>query len=118
MAYDELLADRIRSYFKESNIVFEEIKMMGGLCFMVDDKMCVGVMENKLMARLNKEKFEFYLNQSGAAPMDFTGRVLKGFLFIEDEGIDSEKALNYWLNEALLYNPIVKKSKKRRKKKS
>ena len=46
MAYDELLADRIRKIFKDKNVVFEEKKMMGGLCYMVDDKMCTGIIKN------------------------------------------------------------------------
>ncbi len=116
MAYDEWLADRIRQFFKEDKIHFEEKKMMGGLCFMVNEKMCVGAHEDRLMVRVDQEKIPHYLDQVGARPMDFTGRPMKSFLFIEGEGIDSESQLQYWLNEALAFNPKAKKSKKRKKK--
>ncbi|MGC9342589.1 MAG: TfoX/Sxy family protein [Bacteroidales bacterium] len=53
MAYDEFLADRIRAALKDKQISFDEKKMMGGLCYMVDEKMCVGVIKDNLMARID-----------------------------------------------------------------
>ena len=52
MAYDEYLHERIESVLNAKNIPFEAKKMMGGLCFMVDDKMCLGIVKNELMARV------------------------------------------------------------------
>jgi len=115
MAYDEHLADRIRSYFKEKKINTEEKKMMGGLCFMVDKKMCVGVDKNRLMARIGPEVYDQALTKTGCRPMDFTGRPLKGFVFVEPVGIDLEDELAYWLQLCLEFNPKAKASKKRKK---
>lgn len=117
MAYDELLADRIRHYFNDENVGFEIRKMMGGLCFMVDDKMCVGALEDRLMVRIDKDRMQEYLKKTGARPMDFTGRPMKSFLFVEAEGVDTESQLEYWLNEALAFNPKAKRSRKRKPKK-
>ena len=58
MAYDDNLADRVRNSFKSKRVNFEEKKMMGGLCFLVDDKMCIGVHEARLMARIDPEQYD------------------------------------------------------------
>ena len=58
MAFSELLADRIRQVFQEKKTDFIEKKMMGGLCFMVDNKMCVGIVKDELMARIGTEIYE------------------------------------------------------------
>jgi len=95
MAYDEFLADRIRQCFKEKNSPFEEKKMMGGLCFMVDDKMCVGIVKDELMARIDPEIYDQALSKKGCKEMNFTGRSMKGFVFVEPQGIDLEDDLAY-----------------------
>ena len=116
MAYDEFLAERIRRILQEKNTLFEEKKMMGGLCFMVDDKMCVGINANKLMARIDPEIYEEALEKPGAIVMDFTKRPMKGFIYVEGEGIDLDDDLSNWIQLALNFNPKAKKSKKRLKK--
>ena len=58
MAFDELLADRIKAVLNEKNSLFEEKQMMGGLAFMVNNKMCVGVVKNKMMARIDPDIYE------------------------------------------------------------
>ena len=118
MAYSELLADRIRVYFDDQRISYEAKKMMGGLCFMVDDKMCVGVHTEHLMARIGPDAYEDALNRKGCRPMDFTGRPMKGFVFVDAEGIDMDQDLNYWLDLCLAFNPIARSSKKKKKKSS
>ena len=65
MAYDEYLADRINKVLKDKNISFEEKQMMGGLCFLVDDKMCVGIIKDELMCRIGPEKYEKALANQG-----------------------------------------------------
>jgi len=115
MAYDEYLADRIRQAFAELHVTAEEKKMMGGLCFMVNDKMCAGVVGETLMARIDPEIYPQALKRPGAREMDFTGRPMKGFVFVEPEGIDAEADLVYWLQLCLDYNPRAKASRKRRK---
>ncbi len=115
MAYDELLADRIREVLKAKKIGNEEKRMMGGLCFMVDDKMCMGVIKGNMMARIDPDIYDDVLNKTGCIKMDFTGRPMKGFVFIEPEGIDMESDLEYWIDLCLEYNPKAKSSKKKKK---
>lgn len=122
MAYDEYLADRVRQILQEKNTSFEEKKMMGGLCFMVDGKMCCGVLFNKktqldlLMARIGPAAAEEVEDREGCLPMDFTGRPMKGYVFVSPEGFDLEEDLAFWLQLCLDFNPLAKASKKRKKK--
>lgn len=115
MAYDELLADRLRNILKDKKVPNAEKKMMGGLCFMVDDKMCVGIVKDTLMARIDPDVYEEALTKKGSKQMDFTGRPMKGFVFVEPEGIDMEDDLEYWVQLCLDYNPKAKSSKKKKK---
>jgi len=114
MPYDELLADRIRNTLKEKRVATTEKKMMGGLCFMVDDKMCVGIVKNELMARIDPEIYGEALSKKGCKEMNFTGRPMKGFVFVEPEGVDLDTDLEYWIDLCLDFNPKAKSSKKPR----
>ncbi|MGH1541228.1 MAG: TfoX/Sxy family protein [Arenicella sp.] len=121
MAYDDYMADRVRQVFADKHVSFVEKRMMGGLCFMVDDKMCVGVGQDKefndrLMVRLDPEIYADALTRSGAQAMDFTGRPMKGFVFVYAEGFDDDEDLERWIQLALDFNPKAKSSKKTRKK--
>ena len=112
MAYDEFLAERILQAFKHKGIDPGEKKMMGGIAFMVDDKMCAGVIDNKLMARLDPDIYAEALKKEGCKPMDFTSRPMKGWVYIEPESIDMEEDLAEWIQLCLDYNPKAKKSKR------
>ncbi len=114
MAYDENLADRIRATFDHKHVHYRELKMMGGLCFMVDDKMCVGVTGDRLMARVGKEGYEDAISREGCIPMDFTGRPLSGFVYVLPDAIDTEDELDEWIQICLNYNPLAKASKKKK----
>lgn len=113
MAYSELLADRVRQVLNERKVPTEEKKMMGGLCFMVDDKMCVGIVGEELMARIDPDIYEEALDKPGCKEMNFTGRPMKGFVFIESEGTDMDDDLDYWVELCLEFNPRAKSSKKK-----
>ncbi|MBO6514952.1 MAG: TfoX/Sxy family protein [Bacteroidia bacterium] len=115
MAYSEHLADRIRQRLKEQKAPFEEKKMMGGLCFMVDDKMCVGVVKDDLMARIGEELQLANMDRTGCRPMDFTGRPMKGYVFVSPEGVDHQDDLEHWVDLCLQFNPMAKSSKKKKK---
>lgn len=112
MAYSEHLADRVRVRLKKIRKV-EERKMMGGLIFMVNEKMCVGVDIDKktnldrLMVRVGKLAYEELLTKTGSKKMDFTGKVMRGFLFIDPEGFDMEKDLDFWIEKALEFNKLI-----------
>ncbi len=114
MAFNDFLADRIRGFLINKNIIFEEKKMMGGLTFMVNDKMCIGIIKDDLMARIDPEEESDILKKTGSRPMDFTGRPMKGFIMVDPEGTDMDEGLEFWLNKALEYNPKAKSSKKRK----
>ena len=73
MAYDEKLADMTRELISQSHKNVEEKAMFGGLCFMVNDKMCVGVEKDRLMVRLDPAKYDEVIEMEGCKPMDFTG---------------------------------------------
>lgn len=115
MAYDEQLAGRVRGCFKQRKVAFVEKRMMGGLCFLVDDKMCVGVEKERLMVRLDPAIYEQALQRKGCVPMDFTGRLMRGFVFVKTPGLDTDEDLSSWLKLALEFNPKAKSSKKRQR---
>ena len=118
MAYDELLEKRVRRFFQARRIKPEVKRMMGGLCFMVNGKMCVGVEKSRLMARIGPDAYDDALKRKGCRPMDFTGRPMRGFVFVELEGLESEKDLDFWLQLALAYNPTAMKSARKKRAKS
>jgi len=116
MPFDEYLAERVRRAFRGRHVGFEEKKMMGGLCFLVDGKMCAGVEKNRLMARIGPLAQEEALRRKGCHEMDFTGRPMKGFVFVEADGLDSEADLDDWIGLCLAFNPEARATKKRIKK--
>ncbi len=122
MAYDLKLADRIREAIYELSpqilpgCIVEEKKMMGGLTFMVNDKMCVGVFKDDMMVRIDPEIYEASLERKGCREMDFAKRPMIGFVYVSDEGMKTKKDLSYWIMLALEYNKKVKPSIKRKKK--
>ena len=89
--------------------------MFGGLCFMVNDKMCVGVEQDRMMVRLNPEGYEELLEKEGVTPMDFTGKVMKGYVFVDIDALNTKSKLEYWIGLALDYNKIAKAAKKKKK---
>ena len=112
MAYNEDLANRVRKAFHDLPNV-EEKKMMGGLTFMVNSKMCLGIVKDDLMARIDPEIYEMALSKKGCREMNFTGKPMKGFVFISPIGTDNQKDLRYWVELALDFNKKAKASKKK-----
>lgn len=114
MSYDEFLADRITTYLEREHVPFEAKKMMGGLCYMVKGKMCLGIVKDDLMARIDPDVYEEALQKPGCREMDFTHRPMKGFVFVSPEAIDDDEGLAYWINLALDFNERAKASKKKK----
>lgn len=112
MAYDEFLAERVQRVYQEKRVPFFAKKMFGGVCFLVNDKMCAGVLKQDLMVRIDPGKNEQELQRPGARPMDFTGKSMKGFIVIDPAHIDMDEDLEYWIDLALEFNPKAKASKK------
>ncbi len=113
MAYDSSLADRVTDQLTARRVRFDTKAMMGGLCFMVNDKMCLGVTKDRLMVRLDPAVEAEARQRPGCLAMDFTGRPMKGFVFVHSEGYESEADLRHWVDLALAFNPKAKASKKR-----
>jgi TfoX/Sxy family transcriptional regulator of competence genes len=113
MAYNEKLAGRVREMIGATHNITEEKKMFGGLCFMVNDKMCVGVESERVMIRLDPEKYDEVIEKEGCQPMDFTGKVMKGYVFVDMDVLKTQKQLDYWIQLALAFNAKAKSSKKK-----
>lgn len=114
MAYNEKLANRIRQRLEnQSNVVEKE--MMGGLTFMVNEKMCIGIIKDEMMCRIDPEKQDLVLEKSGCRIMDFTGRPMKGYVMVDEHGMTNQKEFNFWIDLCLEFNERAKSSKKRKK---
>ena len=85
------------------------------MCFLVDDKMCVGIINDDLMVRVDPEKQDEFLLDKGTRIMDFTKRPMKGYLYVSPEGIDLDDDLDKWVQRCLDFNPRAKSSKKKKK---
>lgn len=104
MAYDETLAYRLREAFARREDIAADVverKMFGGLAFMVRGNMAVGINGERLMARVGPEQYETLLALPHAREMDFTGRTMKGFLFVDPPGIESDEDLAAWVDRCL-----------------
>lgn len=115
MAYNEHLADRISRFLTDKKADFFEKKMFGGLCFMVDNKMCVGIIKDELMARIGEEKYTEALTKKGCKEMTFTGRPMKGYVYLDADALDLDVDLEYWVQLALDFNPFAKATKKKKR---
>ena len=99
MAYDEKLTGRIRKVLAKRKGLSER-KMFGGIAFMIQDNMCCGVNNDDLAVRVGPERYEEALAEPHARPMDFTGRPLRGFVFVGPGGYRTEKTLAKWVQQA------------------
>lgn len=113
MPYSETLADRIRARLAALPNV-EEKAMMGGLTFMLNGKMCVGIMKDELMCRIDPELHGTAVEKAGCRTMDFTNRPMKGFVLVSGSGLQTQQDFDYWIDLALDFNPKAKASKRRK----
>jgi len=110
MPFDEYIGERITRIMDESKKTWFSKKMMGGLVFMVNEKMCCGTHIDKkygdslLMLRIGEEAYKNEIHKEVCLPMDFTGRPMKGYIFITPDGFDMDEDLTYWVNLALDFN--------------
>ena len=111
MAYSEKLAERIRHRLAGLQNI-EEKPMMGGLTFMYNGKMCVGIIKDELMCRIDRELHNEVIRKKGCRTMDFTNRPMWGYILVNDSAMKSEKDFNYWIELALEFNKKAKASKK------
>ncbi len=96
MSYDEKVAQRARKALAGRRDVVEK-RMFGGLAFMVCGHMCCGVEGNRLIARVGPEQYELALKKPHARKMDFTGKPLKGFVYVDPKGFEKSRDLASWI---------------------
>lgn len=102
MAYEEELAARVKEILEES-VQLSDRKMFGGIAFMVHGNMCCGVVKDDLMLRLDPEVAQHALSDRNVRPMDFTGRPMKGFVFVSSKGTATEARLRRHVQSALAF---------------
>lgn len=114
MAFNEQLSDRIREALAAQPDV-EEKYMFGGVCYMVNGKMCTGVIGQDMMCRIDPLREEELLERPGCRRMDFTSRPMKGYLYVSEEGTRRQRDLLFWITQCLDYNPSARASPKRKR---
>ena len=112
MPYNKGLADRIRYRLADLPNI-EEKEMMGGLIFMFNEKMCIGIIKDEMMCRVDPNIHEQAVEKYGCRTMDFTKKPMKGYIFIDESGMKSQQDLDNWLKLALDFNKKAKSSKKK-----
>ena len=112
MAYNEDLVNKIREMLINQPDV-EEKKMMGGLTFMVDGKMCIGVVGDEMMCRISPDKHDESVEKTGCREMDFTGKPMRGYVFVNEDGMKTQADFMQWISLCLDFNVIAKASKKK-----
>lgn len=112
MAFNEVLNDKIR----EAMCLFpnaEEKHMFGGVCYMLNGKMCVGVVKDEMMCRVGSAIYEEALEKEGAREMVFTGKAMKGYIFVDEFGLRTAEQFNYWIELCVNFNAFAKASPKK-----
>jgi TfoX/Sxy family transcriptional regulator of competence genes len=106
VSYDEGLAERLREVFVDVPDVVEK-KMFGGLCMMVSGNMCCGIVDETLMARVGPDQYFQCLELPSAREMDFTGKPLKGMIYVDPEGISEDDDLQGWVNRCMSFMKLL-----------
>jgi hypothetical protein len=96
MAYDEGLAQRLREIFADRYEIGEK-RMFGGIVFMLRGHMCCGIVGDTLMVRTGPDHYAGTLQRPHAREMDFTGKVMKGFVYVDPAGVEDEEDLQAWV---------------------
>jgi TfoX/Sxy family transcriptional regulator of competence genes len=110
MVYNEQLAGKIHTILARRR-GFSEKKMFGGMAFMLDGSMCCGALKDDLVVRVGSERYEEALALPHARPMDFTGRKMKGFVYINSKGWSDDAALKKWVDMGVSYASSLPKKK-------
>jgi TfoX/Sxy family transcriptional regulator of competence genes len=111
MAYDEGLAERIRSVLQDERGISEK-KMFGGIAFLLNGHMFIGTAKGDLMVRVGPERYEESLKQRHARPMDFTGKPMRGYIFVSPKGISEDAELERWIRMGLTFTATLPEKKK------
>ena len=104
MVYDEGLVQRIREILQDQDQHgVTEKKMFGGVAFFIKGNMCCGVVKEKLMVRVGKDSYEASLQEPNVQKMDFTGKPMRGLIYVEEVGIQEDETLEYWVFKGVIY---------------
>jgi TfoX/Sxy family transcriptional regulator of competence genes len=114
MSYNEKIADRVREALVHLPNV-EEKKMFRGVTFMVNGKMCINVVEDEMMCRIDPLLHEAVVEMRGCRTMKMKNREYKGFVLIDEEGMKTKKEFDYWVSLALEFNTRAKAAPKKKK---
>lgn len=115
MSYDVDLFDRISTLLKPTRGI-EAKKMFGGICFMHRGNMLCGVDKSRLMVRVGADQYDVVLKMKHAQVMDITGKPMKGFIFVNEAGYKTDKALEAWLDLGLNFTASLPRKKTKKKK--
>ena len=114
MPFNEKLAERVRTQLDQMDIPpVSERKMFGGLAFLVDEKMCINISGDRLMCRFDANDTDKLSKRRGYLPVEMKGRNLKGYCYVEAEGLKSKSDFNFWIQLCLEFNHKAKSSKKK-----
>jgi TfoX/Sxy family transcriptional regulator of competence genes len=117
MAYDSKLAERIRAIAAGRRGVTEK-EMFGGIAFLLDGKMFIGLAKNQLMVRVGPDRHDEALARPHVRPMDFTGRPMRGYVYVAPAGYATSRALSAWIDWSAAFVATVKKKPRTPKKRS
>lgn len=115
MAYSEVLADRVRELLVDVPRV-QEKKMFRGVSFLVNNKMCVSISLDRLMCRVDPSIHDMLVEKDGCVTVNMRGRDLKGWVYVDEDVLRTEKDLRYWVDLALGFNKNAKASAKKKTK--
>jgi len=113
--YNEALAARVRELIAATNYDVEEKVMFSGVTFMVNGKMCVSVGKDRIMVRISPINFEEAIEQPGCEPMVHGGKVMRGFVYVSEEVLNTTTKLQHWVTMALDFNKEAKAAPKKKK---
>lgn len=102
MSYSEVLAERIRHRLVGRTSMNEK-KMFGGLGFLLNGNMCVGVWKESLTARVGSEQYHKALQEPFASEFDITGRAMNGWVLVAPDGVDDDEQLGEWIGRAVTF---------------
>lgn len=102
MAYSESLALRVRQILGRRHGIFEK-KMFGGLCFLLNGNICVGIWKQSLIVRLDPTHYEESLDHEHVREFDVTGRPMRGWVLVEPDGVESDQQLTRWIDRSMQF---------------
>lgn len=102
MAYNQKLAKRVRQVLPK-NFELSERKMFGGIAFMLGEHMCCGVLGDDLIVRVGPDEYDEAMTRPNTRPMDFSGKPMRGLIFVDEGGTRADPALRRWVQRGVEY---------------